>query len=261
MTAWTALLKKELRLGSLAFFIFFGFELGLMAIGLIINFRFQSAPQHAAVFAIGVLLIGAHYLYLLSYLFVNIFTERKTFQLWLHNPLPGWSMLAAKLLSGLIYLTASLLAAGIYTLAGFSLLNSTAHLDHYIHVGRVATLIAGSIYWISLYNGIALIFVWFVLRFFLSRVSKWAWLILLAGIAAFIYVVTKLTQWGVFDFITNWGQLPDSFSRYWIFTAHVPDGAGAAGPFYIGNLVFDLVIMAILFTFSSWLMDRRLEVS
>ncbi len=259
MTAWTALLKKELRLGSLAFFIFLGFELALMALGIFIQFRFESAPQHVAIFVIGMMLIGAHFLYLISYLLVNMISERKTFHLWLHNPLPGWSMLSAKILSGLIYLTVSLVVAGSYALIGFSLLNSTAHLDRYVHVARAAVLLVGSLYWVSIYSGIVLIFLWLVLRFFRSRVGKWAWLILLGGIAAFIYVTTRLSQWGVFDFLTNWGRLPDSFTRYWILTGNAPNLQ--IGSFYIGNFVFDLIIMVILFTFSSWLMDRKLEVS
>lgn len=259
MTAWTALLKKELRLGSLAFFIFLGFELALMALGVFIQFRFESAPQHVAIFVIGMLLIGAHFLYLISYLLVNIISERKTFHLWLHNPLPGWSMLAAKILSGLIYLTVSLIVAGSYALIGFSQLNSTAHLAHYVHVSHVAVLLTGSIYWVSIYNGIVLIFLWFILRFFRSRVGKWAWLILFAGIAAFVYVTTKLSQWGVLDVLTNWGRLPDTFTQNWILNTTIRNTQ--IGPFYIGNLVFDLIIMAILFTFSSWLMDRKLEVS
>lgn len=259
MTAWTALLKKELRLGSLAFFIFLGFELALMALGVFIQFRFESAPQQVAIFAIGMVLIGAHFLYLIGYLLVNIISERRTFHLWLHNPLPGWSMLSAKILSGLIYLTVSLIAAGVYTLIGFSFLNRTAQIDYYIHVYRVAVLLVGSIYWISIYNGIVLLFLWSVLRFFRSRVGRWAWLILLAGIAAVIYVLTKLTQWGVYDFLTHWGKLPDTLTRYWIFTEHMPNVT--AGPFYVGEFVYDLIILAILFTFSSWLMDHKLEVS
>ncbi|WP_100486771.1 hypothetical protein [Sporolactobacillus pectinivorans] len=262
MTAWIALLKKELRLGSLAFIVFLAFQLLIMALGIFLAIRFEQGLTNkwSLITAFGALLLLCHILYLVSYMLVNVFSERKTFHLWMHNPLPAWSMLAAKLLSGLIYMTVSLLIAAIYAWIGFLIYSRYTSIPKSVHVYRYATFISAQMYWIAIFSGIVFIFLWLVLRYFQSRVGKWSWLVMIIGISAVIYALVKLTQLGVLTFLTHWGRIPESFMRYWISTSGISRTGGVSVD-YIGNYVAGLLVMLILYTLSSWLMDHKLEAS
>ncbi|WKB35611.1 hypothetical protein QS257_19440 [Terrilactibacillus sp. S3-3] len=97
MKAWFALVKKEMRLGSLGFFSVLILQLSLYSIVV-----YQAIRQGSTdvVVAFGFLTILAHVFYLLGYMIVNLFLERKTLHLWLHNPLPAWSLLLLNGLAG-----------------------------------------------------------------------------------------------------------------------------------------------------------------
>lgn len=258
MAAWKALLKKELRLGSLTFIVFMAFQLGLMGFGIFGVIRYGSFHKPDAMAVVGVLLITFHFFYLLSYLVVNAFLEKKTFHLWMHHPLPARSMLAAKLAGGFVYLTLSLMVAGLYTWITLKMYSQSVDLFHHIHVYRFAAIFAVSIYWIAIFSGIVIIFLWLVFRCLRSRVGKWAWLVMIAGVSAVIYALVKLSQLGWLSFLTHWGRIPDSFMRYWF---SVFPRSGGLYTDYIGNYVAGLLVMALLYAGSSWLMDHKLEVS
>lgn len=262
MTAWKALLKKELRLGGSGFFTFLGFQLALMVLGIFLAIRYGSPNDRFMMIAvIGGILIACHYLYLLSYMVVNVFLEKKTFHLWLHNPLPSWSMLAAKLTSGLIYMTVSLLIAGVYTWVGFLMISHLITIPPEIHVYRMATFVTLSIYWVGIYNGMIIIFLWLVLHCLQSRIGKLAWPILIAGLSVIIFFLVKLTQLGFFSAITQWGRIPASIVNFWIPASTDSGFSIFTDPFYVGGFVFDLLVMAFFFLSSAWLMDHKLEMS
>ncbi|RYM01733.1 hypothetical protein EWH99_12030 [Sporolactobacillus sp. THM7-7] len=257
MAVWTALFKKEMRLGSLGFIVFLIFELALMALGLYLGFRRGMAVDRAALVGIGAWLIACHFLYLFSYMVINVFLERKTFHLWLHNPLPGWSMLAAKWLSGVIYMTFSLLAAALYTLLGLAI-TPDIHIPPDFHPVRLAVVGIIYLYWIASYIGIIFTFLWLFYRVLRSRAGRWSWGIMLAGLIAAGIILTKLTRSGVFSVITDWGAIPASLVNYWLPFRYIPiDNV----PIYIGDFVFDLFVMVFFFLLSAWLMDHKLEVS
>ncbi|TGA98001.1 hypothetical protein E4665_10075 [Sporolactobacillus shoreae] len=257
MTAWRALFKKEIRLGSLGFFVFLGFELVLMAFGVWLYFRALQdggVGYRSVMFIIGVVLMTLHFFYLFGYLIVNAIQERKTFHLWLNNPLPAWSMLGAKMVVGLIYMTLSFLVASIYTWIG-SLLIPYVSLPAGVHVYRTATVLIAYLYWVALYIGIVFMFLWTIERIIRSRIGRLVWIILPVGVILMILLLVKLSQWGILAFFYNWGELPSSVANfllpYSFFHGHI----------YIGNFVMDLLVMALLFAGSSWLMDHKLEVS
>ncbi|MDD9148328.1 MULTISPECIES: hypothetical protein [unclassified Sporolactobacillus] len=252
MAAWTALLKKEMRLGGPGFLIFLISQAAVMALGIYLAYRSGSRTAMAVT---GLILIGFHFLYLFGYMVVNVSMEKKTFHLWLHNPLPGWSLLAAKLVSGIIYMTFSLLVIGIYTWIGY-LMSGPIPLSHGMHIYRTGILVIAYIYWIAIYIGIVFIFLWLVFLCLRSRMGRAAWAIMIAGMGAAVFLLVKLTQYGIFAAITEWGKLPTGFVDYWISSGvHV-----YSDPVYLGSYVLDLFVMALFFALSAWLMDHRLEM-
>ncbi|GGL49837.1 hypothetical protein [Sporolactobacillus putidus] len=255
MAVWTTLLKKEMRLGGLGFFIFLICQLAVMALGIYLAFRSGS---RAAITVTGLVLIGFHFLYLFGYMVVNVSMEKKTFHLWLHNPLPGWSMLAAKLVSGIIYMTLSLLVVGIYTWIGYLMSGPTAvSPSPEVHIYRIATLAVAYIYWIAIYTGIIFTFLWIVLLCMRSRIGKWAWIFMIAGLGVVTFLLVKFVQLGLYTAVTEWGELPESVIGFWLSTPAIH----TVVPVYFGSFVFDFLVMAIFFSLSAWLMDHKLEMS
>lgn len=256
MTAWKTLFKKELRMGALGFFIFLIVQLMLMVLGIYLAIR---NGEKGFIFGIGIFLITCHSFYLLGYMIINVFMEKKTFHLWMYNPLPGWAMIAAKLSGALVYMTCSLAVASLYTWIGYLIMSDQlSQLSQQIHVYRVGALVIAYLYWIAIYIGIAFMFLWLVQRGLKSRIGKLTWPVLLGAIAAVIYAIVKFTQWGFISALTNWGEVPASVVHIFV------PGTGVQirdTQIYLGDFVLDLAIMAVLYILSSWIMDHELEVS
>ncbi|EST12495.1 hypothetical protein [Sporolactobacillus laevolacticus] len=266
MAVWFALFKKELRLGSMGFLIFLILQVFLMGVGVYFNYRSGS---NAAMAIMGVTLTLSLLLYVPVYLLFNVIQERKTFHLWMQNPLSAWSMLLAKLSGSLIYFTGSLVVIGTYTWISLIRIIDGSEGFSLFRVAILATLV---LYWTAVGGGVNFLFLWTILRMMQSRIGKLAWVVLIIGIGVYTYIDTKLYQSGVIDALTHWGRIPQSFFYHFLVPngSTVPSGylfkPSANGSFsvdtvYIGSFVFDLLITGILFLITTWLMDHELEAS
>ncbi|MET1248609.1 hypothetical protein ABWW58_07470 [Sporolactobacillus sp. STCC-11] len=263
MSIWFALFKKELRLGWMAFIIFLVLQLLMMGIGIFMDMRFDGgAGTPPAV--ISVMLTVCLLFYVPVYLLFNTIQERKTFHLWLQNPLPAWSVLLAKLSGAIVYLVVTSIVVGSYTWVSLLRLND---FPQELSLSRIAVLAVLILLWCGIGGGVTFLFLWTVQRTMRSRIGKWSWLVLIVGIGIYLYIDTKLTQSGVVDFLTNWGQIPDSSLINFV----TPKSTGTPGVFsdvivdssslYVGSLVFDLLITVIVFSITAWLTDHELEAS
>lgn len=249
--AWIALFKKELRLSGLTFLTFLLFEILLMGMGIYVAYRSYRLDTIAYV---GIMLIVFHSFYLCGYMLFNAFLERKTMHLWLHSPLPGSELLAAKLAAGLVNMTTSLLIAGAYTWMGYLYsITIQEHLRH-LHSYRAAVIVVIYIYGVALGLGILTILLWLLVASLRTRTGKWAYLIGIALVIAAIYLLKKLNDWGVLKLVNDWAPLPRSFSKFWI-------GNAFHSPIYFGSFVVEGLLITVLFILSAWIMDHWLEVS
>lgn len=270
VSAWTALFKKEMRLTGFGFIIFLCLQLLLMGLGVYLDIRYGSyAMPTPAILAIGSIILVMHMFYLPAVLGVNAFFERKTLHLWMHNPLPGWSMLAAKLLSGFIYMTLSFAIIGLYLLIG--LIQANVSMPQAMSADRIfqyAVVMTAGIYWIAFCFGILAVFLWIVDLCLKSRIGPLSWIIIVIGLILSFVLIVKLDQIGLIAAITEWGELPSFFSgppnnmqfslsggSFTVSQGKVDD------PVYLGSYVLDFVSVSLFFLGSSWLLDHKLEVS
>ncbi|MFX3617614.1 MAG: hypothetical protein ACE3JK_08795 [Sporolactobacillus sp.] len=246
MKVWKALFIKELRLGGPASLTFLMTELIMVLIGgffAIRDHNYQYIP------IIGIMLLFCHGLYLFLYLLVTLNVERKTLHLWLYHPLPGWALLAAKLLAALVSMLVSFVLTASFTLIGiessdFQVMGFGG--KHYIGMDVFTTFF---IFWMSLFVGMVFIFLWVLFYCLRSRLGKWAWLITIAIAAAVIFLYSSLENKGQLKSITHWGYLRFQWST------------DSYSTIYIGGFVFQSLVVIILFVLSSYLLDRFMEVS
>ncbi|MFT8872822.1 MAG: hypothetical protein ABF868_11095 [Sporolactobacillus sp.] len=249
MTAWTALLRKELLLFRPVFLTVLFMELAAMLAG-----PLMSSGLHIryAATTIGLMLIVLHFLYLCLYPVAAYLRERKTMQLWLQHPLPGGALLAAKLLAGLAFILVSYLIVLTYTWAAMSADGTLSHFAQLCHPYRLALLVSAGMLGVGLESGIDLLFFWILLHVLRSRIGNWAWLL-----AAGLFILNNYTT----SFIEKtpfmrWGPLPHSFYSYWI-----SDRLHSGISLYAGDFVFDLLMTLLCFLIGAWLLDHLLEVS
>ncbi|MFC7392363.1 hypothetical protein [Scopulibacillus cellulosilyticus] len=248
MSAWLSLLKKECRLGFIGFGIAFILMMVILVFGVINTFRYQAQE---AIPIIGLFIIGAHIFYFLGYMIVNLFLERKTLHIWLNSPQSGAVLLSAKLVSGILAMLVSMAIACLYTLFG-TLFNM--HLLKEIHLNlseliREGISICIFIVLISIYIGVIFTFIWTLYQTLRSKIGKWVWLVIIALIFIVPWILGKLELTGIYALLTTWGAIK---VHLW---------AGAVSTIYLGTFVFHFVIAIILFAISSWLLDRKIEVS
>ncbi|QAA23704.1 hypothetical protein [Sporolactobacillus terrae] len=262
-TVWFTLFKKELRLGWMAFVIFLILQLLLMALGVFLNFRYGD-DGNVAPMVIGVMLTILLLFYVPVYLLFTVIQERKTFHIWMQNPLPGWSMLLAKLSGALVYFIGTTAIVGTYTWV--SLMRIT-EMPQELSLFRITMLAVLILIWSGIGGGITFLFLWMVQRTMRSRIGKWAWIVLIVGIVVYSIIDGKFIESGAFAFLTDWGPIQNVSVLHFV----MPDGApttlstdfATADPIglTVGDIVLDLVKTVIMFILAAWLTDHKLEAS
>ncbi|MCK0471844.1 hypothetical protein [Halalkalibacter sp. APA_J-10(15)] len=264
MNAWFHLVKKELHNGALAFF---SLLIGFLVVGGMV-FYFSS---RAEVGAEGLMIFTAaaimmHVFYLLYYLFVSLHNERKKLHLWLHNSLPSYSLLLAKVAAGLISMGVSLTIVFItffissqyaeYFHDQLSLLNLTElSLFGSVHIILIALSFAA---WFLLYA-----MVHFAIR---SRLNGF-----LSFLCTAIFVVVTLrayswfAQTNLYETLTMWGafQPPEIVTGLeWELTQNQVDLSMQGSPFtlFIGSYVLETIVSITIFLLACWLLERKVEV-
>ena len=264
MNAWLSLTKKELRLGVPAFLIpVIGFILVAAVAGYFGN---RSGYLWEAVAGVAAVATGIQVFYLVYFLLISLQSEKKKLHLWLHNPMPAYALLLAKVVAGLFSMICTL--AITITVLFVSIQQSSAlpkvipweQIEQYWWVPAVHMLL------FALDIAIWFIFYWMI-YLFLSRYIP----TFLSFASTFIFVVATSTFLGwlqgtaFYGTFTHWGEIKVSKVME---SFHTEVRAGNAElsaqmgdmSFYVGSYVFEIIFALLIFFLASWILERKVEV-
>jgi hypothetical protein len=261
MKAWLALVKKEFRIGLPILLL----AIVLFLVGLVIvtvaTYRFGYAWD--AVGIIGLAWGGGHFFFMAIYMLYSLGVERKRLHLWLHNPMHASGLLAAKLVTGTIYMIISLLIISIAAYVGG--LHFVPFSDGtWFRIGMIAFLhvISFSIDF-SVYVILAYIIFLLLERYmpaFLSGVSVfigwWVFAYLYFGLLADSKFYYAITEWGKIDL----GFVANSLQFDMDVRQAIVNFQGEDTFIYAGNYVIELITILIIYFIASWLLDKKVEV-
>jgi hypothetical protein len=252
MNAWMAMVKKEMRLGQTMFGIGFGLALILAGISA------WLAGKSPVVFTAGMWMsVLAFYVVSLPiYMIASIAKEANTRTTWLQAPLSGWSLLTAKLVSGVVYLLATVVPTSFFVrLAldrGSEALQAGGEYESFLtflldlRSTFVPTLLLVIYLSISLATVTTAITV--LLQAFRTQIRRGRALIGLALFVLFLIGLNAVSETSIYQTLMNWGQIA-TFGP-----------ALDSEPLYIGDTLFEVVVMLLLVTGAGRLLDRKVGV-
>lgn len=264
MTAWLSLLKKELRLG---FPVFLFSVIAFIVVASIVSYRgYLTGLTWEALTIISGFAIGVNVFFLPIYLFYSLQSERKKLHLWLHNLMPSYSLLLAKVVAGLISMIGTLLLTGGTFLLALNQVKTLLMKLEFVNMTQVSLWGGSHLFLFSIDFAVWFLFYWMFfllctryLGTFLSFLSTFVFFILTTSIYIWFttsWIYQKLIMWGQF-------HLPNMIesSNFHIDTI-------AAEFFteinqitlFAGEYLFEIVIAFILFIVSCWILDRKVEV-
>ncbi|AIF65423.1 hypothetical protein [Terribacillus saccharophilus] len=261
MKAWLALVKKEFRIGLPIMLL----AVVLFLVGLVIvtatTYKFGYAWD--AVGIIGLAWGGGHFFFMAIYMLYSLGVERKRLHLWLHNPMHASGLLAAKLVTGTVYMIISLLIVSIAAYVGG--LNFVPFSDGtWFKVGMIAFVHVVSLSIdFSIYVILAYIVFLLLVRYmptFLSGavvfIGWWLFAYLYFGLFSQSKFYAAITEWGKIDlgFIANSLQFDISTKEALI------NMQGEQLTVYAGYYIIELIIILIIYFIASWLLDKKVEV-
>lgn len=278
MSAWLQLVRKELRLGrsfAIGIFIF-------MAILSVISVGYTLYNPMGIVSMLVMMMSPLFVFYLLVYLIVSLSNEKHSFSIWMQTPLPGWSLFAAKLISGLIYMLLTGVVALLLTLLVFQLDGGVSFVQFAPDYKPTDELLSGQMVMqfmqehyvqlvissLPIVLGASMLLAAGYLVFFISNKVLQRWLgrwSILAGVIIVILVLNlydRLDAWGIKQ-LFSWGQIP-----LLIPGQFVADDEGVrigmthmhSDSLSFGHFVFDFLVLGIVVLLSGWLLDRKAEV-
>jgi hypothetical protein len=270
MTSFITLMKKELRLMR-------NYALGVLVaviiVGLLdIRLAYDTQIGAASMLLGGVLMVQG--LYLPFFIWISLRKEwRRKGVVWLHLPQSGRTLLFAKLLSGFVYMLLTLLVTALILLWVVSVDTQNLTLARLQSKGFPAAMQQeGSIYIAAIHNVPHLL--WLAIPFVLYMglyigiwvmtmsisvqackhvLRKARWLVGIGIALIATWGMSTLESWDVYQHLFNWGLVSFHFTEF--SGMHI-----TPLPFYVGQVVNDFIVMALLFTLCSWLLDKKVEV-
>lgn len=264
MSAWISMFKKDFRVGLPALLFTIISFIVIEALAAYLGGRNGMAID--AIIAVSFILIAAHILYLICYIFFSLQAERKKLHLWLHNPLPGYSLLLSKLLNGIIAMSITLFLSSSVVLLGIASMGDIISEEvSWKQIFSIGIFTEVNLYLFAIDLAVWFIFSWMIYRMLTRRLGIVMSLIITLGITALIiYLYAKFETTGLYTTLTQWGEIPlAKFIQYGTnfqaesmsFSTQITESV-----IHTGTYVFEAIIAVILFFISSWILDRKVEV-
>ncbi|WP_077622881.1 hypothetical protein [Sediminibacillus massiliensis] len=263
MSAWLSLTRKEIRLGLPVFLV------PVVAFFLLTGIAYYIGNRQGfgweAVVGVSIAAVGVQVFYLVFYLFCSLQSERKRLHLWLHNPMPGYLLLLAKIAAGFLSLLVTLLVTGSTLLIAFNLADSISEHLQIANFLEMVFFIGSHILLIALSFAALFLFFWMIflvftryLGTFLSFLSTFILFIATATLYSWFsssIVYEKLNNWGLFELNMLEGisiNVENGSTQVFTETDTIS--------LYAGTYLFETVIALLLFLAASWLLDKKAEV-
>ncbi|MDA8352055.1 MAG: hypothetical protein M0Z65_02450 [Firmicutes bacterium] len=249
MTAWRGLLWKDTRLilpwflGGLALILLFDVWVTLTV----------DSPN--ARFGLSLFPLFSHFFYYPLYLMITLRVEGKQMHQWLHNPHPAWQLLLSKTGIGFPLMVFSLGVSGLYpsfvliTHDFFQIHSVLDPVSLWMDVGSFLIGIVGY----SLNLGIILLLLWSIYRWLHTWWGKWTWVPLAGGFIAILYGFSQIMKTALYDTLFRWGATWPQFHS-------IPESQPSAPGLYTGELLLNMLLLALFFFLSGRILDRRMEV-
>ncbi len=262
MGEWVSLLKKEFKMARPR--VLWGLVVLIVAgfVDVFLAYRF-GRPGAATVLAF--MAVTFHIFYLAIYMLKSLSSEWNNAHLWLHLPRSGWSLISAKLASGLIALLVSFGITCIFSLWVVAIdLNSFAQFNvlpqieliwsAILHYGWMIVLL---IITSAIYTGLWAMMISVAMastRNFIKK-EKGRFFV---GVGVFLiptWGIGALQNTSVYDLLVKWGTVNLPLTALnGIENVHVQPA------FHVGEILFYTLVSAAVFYLSGWLLDNKVEV-
>lgn len=265
MNAWFHLVKKEMRLGFVAFLIpIVAFIVCLM---MAVYLKRNSEYIWEVVGTIAFIATGMTILYLVYFLFITLNTEQKRLHLWLHSPMKGYGLLSAKLVSGFIYLLFTMFITGAVGWISYRQSEISNISFEGINIGSFVFFIVAHLLWIAV--SFAIVFMLFCVIYLVLKKylpSFFSFVVTFLLFVLFVVLYGYFAESSVYEWLTMWGKinLSEQFYNFpflmEILTPEEEIELRANASIYIGFYVFEGLVSLAMFLLASWLLDRKVEV-
>lgn len=211
--------------------------------------------------ALALLVIGCHVFYLPVRIFTSLSREwRKTAPLWLQLPQSGWSLLSAKLISGLLPMVALFVIASAFSwwiirVDAFSKINVPIHTVELLRLVVFGTIV---FFWFSITMAVWVSVISISMQAVKNQFRGWRWVIGLAIAVFAIWGIGWFESSALYNHLLGWGAFHFSIGQIVIGQDRIP---GQLGPFYFGEWLFNVVLVAVVFYVCGLLLDKRVEVA
>lgn len=270
MSIWFGELRKDVRMMR---------TFGLVSIAcvavigvLLIIQSYRSPSAHFPIIGIGVLgtILVFEMFYLPVHLVINIVREwRGSAGFWLQSPQSGWLLMASKAVSSCLWTIALQIVTAAFMFWSFYLASPYIRAlspswvgwltEHQYLLGAYAII---GVLLSGLSMGLWLMLICIVMRSLRYRVKGLPWLAAL--------IVFLIPTWGMSSFahtyfyhrILDVWQIPISWFGIGNFPLVAGSGSLQASALHLngGQLLWNVVVLAVVFYLSGWLLDKRVEI-
>ncbi|WP_085524148.1 hypothetical protein [Tuberibacillus sp. Marseille-P3662] len=256
MQAFWGQLKKDFYLGRSMIIITIIGLIVLFMVGQFLELYFNIERLVTGLWA---MIIAPHIFYLWAYMAVSLNVETNKFHLWLHTPLSGFQLLISKFINGLVAMVISFaIACSVFLWMSFQELNQAILLQY-------GFILAVHLFLFAIYIAIWFIFYWTIFQYFKKKIGSFAWLIIIGLFIAISWGMGKLRSSALYDTLTTWGSMTSQKAMENLVDSNIgalsfqvqPNGELTV---YAGFYIFYLILCVILIWFSSWLLDKKIEV-
>ncbi|WP_377890459.1 hypothetical protein [Alkalihalobacillus sp. R86527] len=256
MKNWSGLLRKEFRVTRTLLLGAMAFDL-LVMVGFFLASARWEFPYLTTI--IGGVLAFMHVFFLPLYLLISLNSEGSKLHLWLHNPQSGTRLLGAKIMNGLLALSVSLGVVSVLTLVAYYTEPSDLQLP-IDNVWLLGFYILAVILAANISMGVWLTFYWTFYQVLKTYIRRWALLLVLMLIGLISWFGGWFSGTRLGEVVMEWGyvQFPTAFSME--FSQQEFDFSTSTVPFPIGSVIFDAIILVVIFFITCWLLDRKVEV-
>ncbi|WP_067935936.1 hypothetical protein [Alicyclobacillus kakegawensis] len=265
MSSWLTILRKDLRLSRNNDLVSL---IGIVVIeSLLLYLAYRTHDGGATALTLSLLLLHAFFLPI--YVYMSLAREwRKTSPLWLHLPQPGWALLASKFASGLIQMLISFCVTGLGTV--WIVAVDDAHLRALARITdaqifyfdlQLACLLTAAVFALAIYMAIWAALVSLVMQATRHQLGRWRWLVGLGIVGLGTWGVGALEHSRPYHWLSDWGRWPITLTvpDRWTWPGHGPHTLSLYH-FYAGDLLWSLVLLAVVYAVCAWLLDKKVEV-